>query len=83
MRGFVWLLIVILILAHQDFWFWDDPRLVFGFVPIGLFYHMVLSVLAGGLWYLATLFCWPTKLVDQETPNSAAKTHPSQTDREV
>ena len=39
---------------HQDFWFWREARpLVFGFLPIGLFYHaaytLALSVL---LWLL-------------------------------
>ena len=35
--------VVLLYLLHQDFWFWRDARpLVFGFLPIGLFYHAAL-----------------------------------------
>ena len=33
---------VLLYALHQDFWFWREARpLVFGFLPIGLFYHAV------------------------------------------
>ena len=32
---------------HQDFWFWRTAHpLVFGFIPIGLFYQAVFSVAA-------------------------------------
>jgi hypothetical protein len=30
---------------HQDVWFWREARpLVFGFLPIGLFYHAAYTV---------------------------------------
>ncbi len=35
----VYLGILVLGLLHQDFWFWDDPTLIFGFLPVGLAYH--------------------------------------------
>ena len=59
MKHVVWLLIVLLIVLHQDFWFWDDDRLLFGFLPIGMVYHMGLSVAAAVTWWLATQFAWP------------------------
>ena len=41
-------LIVAVYLLHQDFWFWRAARpLVFGFLPIGLFYHAAFTVDAG------------------------------------
>ena len=55
----VWGLVALLIVAHQDIWFWDDARLLFGFLPITLAYHAGISLAAAGTWYLATLFCWP------------------------
>ncbi|MGE0703790.1 MAG: hypothetical protein AB7F99_19960 [Vicinamibacterales bacterium] len=48
---------------HQDFWFWTDARpLVFGFMPVGLFYHAAFTVACAGLmWWLASRF-WPGHL---------------------
>ncbi len=54
-------LILVLLVLHQDNWFWTDGRLVFGFIPIGLFYHACLSVAAALVWWWATKFCWPTE----------------------
>jgi hypothetical protein len=53
----------LLYVLHQDLWFWHDARpLVFGFLPIGLFYHAAFTVAsAGALWLVVTL-AWPTHL---------------------
>ncbi|MEX1223664.1 MAG: DUF3311 domain-containing protein [Pirellulales bacterium] len=59
MKYLVWGLVVLLIVLHQDVWFWDDDRLVFGFMPITLLYHACISMGAGFTWFLATLFAWP------------------------
>ena len=60
MKYVVWLLIVVLVVLHQDTWNWDNDRLVLGFVPVSLMYHMCISVGAGCVWYLAVLFAWPS-----------------------
>ena len=46
---------------HQDVWFWRAPgRFVFGFLPIGLFYHACYSVLARSLlMWLLVAYAWP------------------------
>jgi hypothetical protein len=31
-------------LLHQDFWLWDDPTVLLGFLPIGLAYHALHCV---------------------------------------
>jgi len=62
MQKFFWFLILILVVLHQDNWNWDDATLVFGFMPIGLFYHACISVAAAVLWYMATKVCWPKEL---------------------
>lgn len=79
MRYVIWGIIVLLIILHQDIWFWDDPTLVFGFMPIGLLYHAGISVAASVTWYLATIYCWPSHLeeetlaVIEDTPEGAAE----------
>jgi hypothetical protein len=52
-------LVVILVVLHQDNWFWGDDTLVFGFLPIGLFWHACLSIAAALTWALATRIAWP------------------------
>ena len=45
--GLLTLAVVVLYALHQDIWFWRTARpLVFGFMPIGLFYHACFSVAA-------------------------------------
>ena len=63
MKNLVFVMIVLLALVHQDFWWWDriDP-LVLGFIPIGLAYQAGVSVVAAILWTLAVKYCWPTGL---------------------
>ena len=48
---------------HQDVWFWRSARpLVFGFLPIGLFYHACFSVVAVLLLWLLVAQAWPGHL---------------------
>lgn len=64
MRKLVWALVLLLVVIHQDNWFWDDDYLVFGFMPIGLFYHACISIAASVVWFLATRFCWDEDLAE-------------------
>lgn len=50
---------VVLVTLHHDFWNWGDTTLVFGFIPVGLAYHVGYSVAAGIFWYLVARFAWP------------------------
>ena len=61
-RKIVWSLVVVLAVLHYDFWFWADTSLVFGFMPIGLFYQALTSVAAGIVWWLMVKFAWPSHL---------------------
>lgn len=70
MKYVIWSIIVLLLILHQDNWFWNDGTLVFGFMPIGLFYHACISLAAGVTWYLATVFCWPTGLEEAVSKES-------------
>lgn len=65
MRKVVYGLVIALAILHHDFWFWHDDTLVLGFIPIGLAYHAVYSLLAGLVWALAVKYAWPTT-IDEE-----------------
>lgn len=72
MKILIWLLVAALLIAHQDFWYWNDPQLVFGFIPIGLFYHACLSLTAGVFWFLVCTFAWPKDLEEDYESNAQA-----------
>lgn len=72
MKLLIWLLVAILLIAHQDFWYWNDSKLVFGFLPIGLFYHACLSVAAGVFWLFVCTFAWPKGLDEGYKVDSVA-----------
>ena len=38
------LLIAVMYALHQDIWFWRTPTVVFGVLPIGLFYHAAYTL---------------------------------------
>ena len=66
MRKFVWPLLALLVILHHDFWFWDDPTLVAGWFPIGLLYHVGLSIVAAGFWLFVVKCAWPSELADEQ-----------------
>lgn len=50
---------VALVFAHQDFWWWDQYEpLILGFLPIGLAWHMSISLLTSAVGYLAIRYFW-------------------------
>ena len=57
--------IILLMILHQDFWLWESKTIVFGFLPIGLFYHICFSVVAALFFALVIKFCWPQDLEDE------------------
>jgi nitric oxide reductase large subunit len=68
-------LVAVLYLLHQDFWFWRESQpMVFGFLPIGLFYHLVYTLAVVVAMWLLVKFAWPAHLETQtENPQSEAK----------
>lgn len=67
----VW--VVLVLLLHQDMWFWKDRTLVFEYLPIGLAYHAGYAILACLTMALLVRFLWPSHLEeeDEETINAA------------
>jgi hypothetical protein len=62
MRKLIWILFCVLFVLHQDFWWWNDATLVMGFLPIGLAWHVLFSILAATLWLAALKFAWPSEV---------------------
>ncbi len=62
-------LAVLLLILHQDYWFWSNKTLVFGILPMGLFWHICISIAATLTWYLATQIAWPRET--QSEPNAS------------
>lgn len=57
------LLVVGFYLLHQDFWLWRTAKpLLFGFLPVGLFYHACYSVAAAVVMWLLVKYAWPSHL---------------------
>lgn len=71
MKGkIIFTIFILLAILHQDFWNWDKADLVFGFMPIGLFYHAMYSLVAACFWALVIQFAWPTKLEEWAEGNN-------------
>jgi hypothetical protein len=65
-RALLVLAVAALYVLHQDIWFWRTARpLVFGFVPVGLFYHACFSVAASLLMWLLVSQAWPGHLEEE------------------
>ena len=67
--------VIALYALHQDIWFWDVAQpLVFGFLPVGLFYHAVYSVAVALFMILLVSVAWPVELereVEGESSDSS------------
>ena len=77
-RTLLFIAVIALYILHQDFWFWRTAHpLVFGFVPIGLFYQGCFSIAAALLMWLLVKFAWPHHLEEeieqQETKGETAR----------
>lgn len=71
MKNTVWLLLTVLVMLHHDVWFWSDPTLVAGWLPVGLAYHIVLSIVAAGFWLFVVRCVWPQNLVTSHSQPSS------------
>ena len=58
----VWGTVLFLAIIHFDFWWWDDRSLWFGFLPVGLGFHALISLAAGITWACAIKYAWPAEV---------------------
>jgi hypothetical protein len=57
------LITALVYVLHQDVWLWRSARpLVFGFLPIGLFYHAAYTLAISALMWVLVKFNWPSHL---------------------
>jgi hypothetical protein len=56
----------VLVILHNDFWLWDDPRFLLG-LPVGLTYHALFCLAATGVMVLLVRRAWPAHLEVEET----------------
>jgi Protein of unknown function (DUF3311) len=62
-RKLLIVVVFVLYVLHQDFWFWRTAHpIVFGFIPIGLFYQACFSVAAALVMWLLVKYAWPSHL---------------------
>lgn len=56
-RASVLIILILLIVLHQDVWFWDDDTtLIFGFLPIGLAFHIAYTIVVSMFWWAVVSF---------------------------
>jgi hypothetical protein len=68
-------LVAVYYLLHQDIWFWREARpIVFGVLPIGLFYHATYTLGVSGLVWILIRAAWPAHLEDE--PSSRGEERP-------
>jgi len=51
-------LLLALLVLHQDYWQWHRSDLVFGFVPYALAWHMGVSLATAIVWIFTVSVCW-------------------------
>jgi hypothetical protein len=67
------LIIAVVYVLHQDFWFWRTARpLVFGFLPIGLAYHAAYTLAISLLMLVLVKYRWPSHLEDASERSAAS-----------
>jgi hypothetical protein len=68
-------LVALLYVLHQDVWFWRAAHpLVFGFIPVGLFYHAAFTAACSIVMWLLVKRAWPAHLdpsTSREIPSRA------------
>jgi hypothetical protein len=80
-RALLLIIVGALYVLHQDFWFWRATRpLVFGFIPVGLFYHACYTVVTALVMWMLVRHAWPSHLEEEIEHGKASglrDSHPS------
>jgi hypothetical protein len=75
------IILVLLVLGfyalHQDIWFWRTAQpVVFGVLPVGLFYHAAYTGAISLLMWLLVRLAWPGHLDDDDTDGVGVRSGP-------
>lgn len=60
LRWILYLLVLVLFMLHNDFWFWGTSKIVLG-LPVGLLYHILFCFAASVLMFSIVKFMWREK----------------------
>ena len=70
MKPWAWMLIIGLLVLHQDYWQWERDDIVWGFVPYPMAYNIAISLATAGVWIIVTRWSWPSLLpADEDDPS--------------
>jgi hypothetical protein len=78
-RLFLCILVVVLYALHQDLWFWRTARpLLFGFLPVGIWYHLGFTLAVSFVMWLLIKHAWPAHLEEEfENQEKISASQPS------
>jgi hypothetical protein len=83
-RALLPIIVGALYVLHQDYWFWRAAKpLVFGFIPIGLFYHACYTVVTALVMWMLVRHAWPSHLeeeIEHRSDLSLRDSHPVASD---
>jgi hypothetical protein len=72
-RIFLGLLVALFYALHQDVWLWRKAEpFLFGFLPVGLAYHVFYTLAAALLMALLVRWAWPSNLEPEDGPRPRA-----------
>lgn len=75
-RALLVIIVGALYILHQDVWLWRAARpLVFGFIPIGLFYHACFTAAASLVFWVLVEHAWPAHLEQEVEGGCIAQGH--------
>lgn len=60
LKWFLYGLIGLLYILHNDFWFWKSPKIILG-LPVGLFYHIMFCLVTSLLMFSIVKYVWREK----------------------
>jgi hypothetical protein len=70
------LLFVLVVILRNDIWNWNTPYpLLFGFLPVGLWWQGMVSILAAVMMWLMVRLAWPHELEDLAERHGSTDTH--------
>ena len=71
--AFLLLFVLTVLFLRNDYWNWNTPGyLLFGFLPVGLWWQGLISILAAAMMWLMVRFAWPAHLEKAEREPGAS-----------
>jgi hypothetical protein len=61
-----WILFLLLLVLHQDYWQWERNEILFDFLPYTMAYNIGISLVTALVWLFVCRFLWPHELDEFE-----------------